>query len=132
VLLGIAAFTLAALIYVLRAPPRLVVGPRSVQIRGIEVPWEQVSDVYIYRESGAGTFYGSRQYLLFRLIGPNPGLLRVPFSLTNTPWEEAVECIERSWGRPVADWEDSDAMRRLHAHGSSDSGDRNRDDTAAT
>jgi hypothetical protein len=123
VVLATAAIALAGLIYVLRAPPRLVIGPRSVQIQGVEVPWEQVSDVYISHESGAWAFYGSRQFLLFRLIGPDPGLLQVPLSLTNTPWEAAIERIERSWGRPVANWEDSDEMRRLQAQGSGDSVD---------
>ena len=117
VVLAIAAIALAGLIYVLRAPPRLVVGRGSVQIQGVEVPWDQVGNVYISHQSGAWAFYGSRQYLHFRLIGPNPGLLQVPLSLTNTPWEAAVERIERSWGRPVTDWEDSDEMRRLSASG---------------
>jgi hypothetical protein len=137
VVLALAASGVVAAAYLLKAPPRLVVGARSVEIWGVELPWEQVSDVYICRLTNHWPRYGSTYRVLVRLTRPEllrhrvdraprrlaraatrSGLAAVPLSLMNAPWEVVVEQIERCSGRPVADWEDSAEMRRLAAMGS--------------
>jgi hypothetical protein len=112
-----------------------VVGERSVVLWGVEVPWEQISDVYLERDAGNGFVPGmSRDRLIFRLARPEllsqqtdrvprhlakaverGGLVGVPLPLANVPTIVAVEVIERCRGRSVAHWDDSPEERRLRA-----------------
>jgi hypothetical protein len=136
VLLAVAASGVAAMVYLLNAPARLVVGARAIEIWGVELPWQEVSDVYISRSSrGPMATYTvlirlARPQLLRHRLDRAPrrlargaakwGLVGVPLFLMNAPWEVVAEQVERCSGRRVADWEESAEMQRLTAAGSGD------------
>jgi hypothetical protein len=101
-LLLIAIAGLASTIYLLRAPPLLVVTARGVEIRGVVLRWNEMSDVYISHERG--NWFSSRPRLIFRRSGTS-GFLTVPLWLGDVPWERALEQVERCSGRAVTDWE---------------------------
>jgi hypothetical protein len=128
-----AAFGLIVGAYLLMSSPRLIVAERGVVLWGVELPWDEISDVYIRRDEDLGAFNASsRTYLVFRLARPElldhqtdrasrrlakaaakrEGIA-VPLQLVNVPWEVAVEVVERY--RPVRDWSESEGEKRLAA-----------------
>jgi hypothetical protein len=111
-LIALAAGT--GVIYMLKARPRLLITPRTVEVRGIELRWDEVSDVYISHQRGIWGL-GTTRRLIFRRADTRR-LLTVPLWLADVSWKEAVEQIERC-GRPVKPWEDSDEERRLREAG---------------
>jgi hypothetical protein len=137
-LLAIGALGVLGMAYVLMAPPRLVVGERSVEIWGAEMPWSEVTDVYIENSVNSGFRYSGSHQVLFRLSRPEllqqsldraprrlgraaarrSGLVAVPLSLMNAPWEVVVERIELCSGLRVSGWDDAEPMQRLEAMGS--------------